>query len=325
MPSIFVSYRRSDVPGHAGRLYDRLVERFGEDHVFKDLDTMEPGADFEEVIRDTVARCDALIAVIGGEWLARNPDGESRLDDPHDWVRLEVAEALRRNVRVIPLLVHGASLPAPSELPEDVRPLTRRHAVVLNEDVWNLQVAQLVEGLQRVMDRPPPPHPGPTDRDNESIQREIDDQPQSPTEDELDYLARGRRIESQPPGEAHEPPLGENDARWTVNLRVSTSRERTLELKFGQTAHLLTVRANLMRADDVGLDGEQLKKSLEPEEYETLRSAFTVRTILFKLVGPQGESQARLRYKQRASVGGLVWLTLDVDGERIYEDGNPDD
>jgi hypothetical protein len=91
MPSIFVSYRRTDAPGHAGRLYDRLVDRFGHASVFKDLDSMEPGADFVEVIEETVARCDALLAVIGRDWLATRESSERRLDDPEDWVRLEIA------------------------------------------------------------------------------------------------------------------------------------------------------------------------------------------------------------------------------------------
>src|SRR3954469_18106471 len=107
MPSIFVSYRRTDAPGHAGRLYDRLVERFGAASVFKDLDSMEPGADFVEVIEETVQRCDALIAVIGRDWLAGSHGGGPRLDDPQDWVRLEIANALRRKVRVVPVLVEG--------------------------------------------------------------------------------------------------------------------------------------------------------------------------------------------------------------------------
>jgi TIR domain len=121
MPSIFVSYRRSDAPGHAGRLYDRLVDRFGEGSVFKDLDSMEPGADFVEVIEDTVARCDALLAVIGRDWLEVNQGGGRRLDDPQDWVRLEIADALKRKIRVVPVLVAGASMPSAADLPEDLQ------------------------------------------------------------------------------------------------------------------------------------------------------------------------------------------------------------
>src|SRR4051812_43256889 len=98
MPKIFLSYRRTDAPGHAGRLYDRLVARFGTGNVFKDLDSLEPGADFVDVIEATVARCDALIAVIGKDWLEAAP-GARRIEDPLDWVRIEIAGALRREIR----------------------------------------------------------------------------------------------------------------------------------------------------------------------------------------------------------------------------------
>jgi hypothetical protein len=149
MTSIFVSYRRSDAPAHAGRLFDRLVERFGEASVFKDLDSMEPGADFVEVIEDTVARCDALIAVIGRDWLAAEQGGARRLDDPEDLVRLEIANALKRKIRVVPALVAGASMPSAADLPEDLQALTRRHAVELSETAWAAQVNQLLDALER--------------------------------------------------------------------------------------------------------------------------------------------------------------------------------
>src|SRR5690349_20337215 len=144
MPSIFLSYRRTDAPGHAGRLYDRLVDRFGENGVFKDVDSMQPGADFGEVIEETVARCDALIAVIGRDWLAADADGLRRLDSPEDWVRLEIGNALKRRVRVIPVLVEDARMPSAADLPEDLQALARRHAVELSESAWNPQVRQFL-------------------------------------------------------------------------------------------------------------------------------------------------------------------------------------
>jgi hypothetical protein len=153
MTSVFVSYRRTDAPAHAGRLFDRLVDRFGQASVFKDLDSMEPGADFEEVIEETVARCDALIAVIGRDWLAAERGGARRLDDPEDLVRLEVANALKRRIRVVPVLVAGASMPSAAELPEDLQPLARRHAVELSETAWGAQVNQLIDALERAFTR----------------------------------------------------------------------------------------------------------------------------------------------------------------------------
>jgi TIR domain-containing protein/type III secretion system-like peptide-binding chaperone len=161
MPSIFLSYRRSDAPGHAGRLYDRLVDRFGETGVFKDLDSMEPGADFGEVIEETVARCDALIAVIGRDWLAADETGVRRLDSPEDWVRLEIGHALKRDVRVIPVLVEGARMPSAVDLPADLQALARRHAVELSESAWNPQVRQLIDALETLLAKAPPPQPVP--------------------------------------------------------------------------------------------------------------------------------------------------------------------
>ena len=151
MPSIFLSYRRTDVPGHAGRLYDRLVDRFGEASVFKDLDSMEPGADFGAVIEDAVARCDALIAVIGRDWLATDEGGLRRLDAPDDWVRLEIGNALKRQVRVIPVLVEGARMPSAADLPADLQALARRHAVELSESAWNPQVRLLIDALEALV------------------------------------------------------------------------------------------------------------------------------------------------------------------------------
>jgi len=147
MPSVFVSYRRADAPAHAGRLYDALAARFGAEHVFKDLDSMEPGVDFVEAIEDAVGRCDVLIAVIGRDWL------QGRLDDPHDWVRLEIARALERGIRVVPVRVQGASMPQPDELPGDLKALGRRHAVELSESTWTVQVNALIDALERESER----------------------------------------------------------------------------------------------------------------------------------------------------------------------------
>ena len=146
---IFVSYRREDSAGHAGRLFDRLVEHFGRDRIFMDIDTIEPGEDFVAVIENAVSSCDVLIAVIGRSWLS--PNGSGRLDRPTDFVRLEIATALRREIRVIPVLVQRASLPKPQELPEDLVKLTRRNAVELTDLRWQTDVEQLISVMERVL------------------------------------------------------------------------------------------------------------------------------------------------------------------------------
>jgi hypothetical protein len=157
MPSIFVSYRRTDAPAHAGRIYDRLVDRFGNANVYKDIDSTAPGADFAEVINQTIVRCDAVVAVIGRDWAPASRRGRQRrpFDDPQDWVRREIAAALERNIRVVPVLVEGAQIPSPDQLPDDVKPLTRRHAVELSETAWTPQLDRLIDALAMPSSMPP--------------------------------------------------------------------------------------------------------------------------------------------------------------------------
>lgn len=114
MAKVFISYRREDSIAYAGRVCDRLQAHFGKGQVFMDIDTLEPGEDFVEVLERTVSACDVLIAIIGRQWLsAKDEDGKSRLDNPEDFVRLEITAALNRGIRVIPALVGGGSMPSP--------------------------------------------------------------------------------------------------------------------------------------------------------------------------------------------------------------------
>jgi TIR domain len=149
LPRIFVCYRRTDAPAHAGRIYDRLVERFGTDNVYRDLDSTTPGADFAEVINETIAKCDALVAVIGRHWRSVAPPWHRGRwqDHSQDWVLREIAAALERNVRVVPVLVEGATMPHSDELPEDVKMFARRHALELSETVWALPLDRLMDSL----------------------------------------------------------------------------------------------------------------------------------------------------------------------------------
>jgi hypothetical protein len=151
-PSVFISYRREDCPGHAGRLFDHLRTRFGGASVFMDVTDIEAGVDFVDVLQRAVGSCDVLLAVIGREWLTcTDRNGRRRLDDPHDFIRLEVGIALTRNVRVIPVLVEGAVVPTASELPSDLEGLTRRQAVELRDARWNADVESLAGVLDRVL------------------------------------------------------------------------------------------------------------------------------------------------------------------------------
>ena len=151
MPKIFISYRRNDSAGHAGRLHDRLVGHFGEGLVFMDVDTIKPGLNFVEVVQEAVGSCDALIAVIGREWLtASDPAGTGgrRLDDPADMVRLEIATAIERDVQVIPVLVQGAQMPRSLDLPENMKGLAYRNALEVSDAGFSSEVGRLIEVLE---------------------------------------------------------------------------------------------------------------------------------------------------------------------------------
>jgi hypothetical protein len=150
--TIFISYRRQQTSGHAGRLYDGLAERFGDDRVFMDV-AIEAGRDFTEQINGAVGACDALIVVLGRDWVTgTDAQGRRRLDDPGDVLRLEVEAALLRGVRVIPALVQGAVMPGEADLPPSLRSLAKRQAVELSDGRWNYDVNRLVVVLERVLE-----------------------------------------------------------------------------------------------------------------------------------------------------------------------------
>jgi hypothetical protein len=145
---IFISYRREETAYPAGWLYDRLADRFGGGQVFKDVDSIQLGDDFVEVITSAVGSCDVLLALIGQEWLAITDEhGRRRLDDPDDFVRLEIEAALTRRVRVIPILVDGARMPRADELPDSLATLVRRQALELSPARFDFDTNRLLKVL----------------------------------------------------------------------------------------------------------------------------------------------------------------------------------
>jgi hypothetical protein len=149
MTRLFISYRRADSAGYAGRLYDHLSQLVGPDALFMDIDDIPPGEDFVKVIEDAISVCDTVLVVIGPQWTeVTNPQGQRRLDDPYDFVRLEIATALKRDIRVIPVLVGGASMPGPSVLPDTLVLLARRNAVELSDNRFKYDVERLVRSLK---------------------------------------------------------------------------------------------------------------------------------------------------------------------------------
>ncbi|PWT97910.1 MAG: hypothetical protein C5B51_30360 [Terriglobia bacterium] len=149
---VFISYRRDDSTGYAITLHDHLAAKFGAEQIFRDIDTILPGDDFHEVIRERVGSCEVLIALIGPNWLTcKGESGERRVDNPDDLVRLEITIALQRKIRVIPVLVGGATPPKAHELCPQLAPLSRRNAVTLTDAAFRRDVTRLIEDIERLI------------------------------------------------------------------------------------------------------------------------------------------------------------------------------
>jgi hypothetical protein len=145
---IFISYRRQETAWPARHLYNELVEHFPAEQVFKDVDNIDPGEDFVERTTAAVASCDVLLALIGPRWLTMtDKDGRRRIDDPKDYVRVEIETALTRQIRVIPILVDGAQMPGSDELPATLAPLVRRNAVEINPITFDTE--RMITAVQK--------------------------------------------------------------------------------------------------------------------------------------------------------------------------------
>ncbi|MCL4878322.1 MAG: FHA domain-containing protein [Anaerolineae bacterium] len=158
MPRIFISYRRADSRKDVGRIYDRLVDAFGKENIFKDVDSIPLGKDFREVLREAVAQCDVLLAIIGRHWLdIKDENGNRRLDDPGDFVRIEIESGLQRDsCLVIPVLVDNAILPRADALPTDLRELTFKNATVVRDDPdFHNDVTRIIRELSRISESEP--------------------------------------------------------------------------------------------------------------------------------------------------------------------------
>jgi hypothetical protein len=145
---IYISYRRADASGYAGRLYDDLSARLGPERVFTVVDTLSPGEDWAAPIGRALAASSLVLVVIGPDWLgSTSADGRRRIDDPDDYVRFEVEAALRSDTRVIPALVGGARMPSTEELPPGLAPLARRQSIELSDARWSHDIEVLYRAL----------------------------------------------------------------------------------------------------------------------------------------------------------------------------------
>jgi acetyl-CoA carboxylase biotin carboxyl carrier protein len=209
---IFICYRREESSGHAGRLYDHLSAHFSPGQIFMDIDMIEPGLDFAEVIRNAVSSCDAMIVVIGRQWQSlTDAEGRVRLHNPDDFVHMEISTALERKIRVIPVLVQGATMPRPTDLTEPLAGLSGKQALNLsNERLWKHDIRTLINLLEGLgiapVEGPPeeqkqPEEAGPTEEEEQPEDFHIITSPlvgtfyRSPSPTSNDFVRVGSRIE----------------------------------------------------------------------------------------------------------------------------------
>ena len=194
MPGIMLSYRREDASAYAGRLYDRLAAEFGRDTVFMDIDTIRPGDDFVDIIEQTLAIADVVLVIIGPRWAdAEDSAGRRRLEQPNDFVRLEVATALEGQTRVIPVLVGGAVMPIEDQLPGELVPLVRRNAVEVSDTRFHSDADRLIEVLGAAL----PSHGEPDDAPRPAVPPALNSSaPEEHTEDPLARVGHITWIES---------------------------------------------------------------------------------------------------------------------------------
>jgi hypothetical protein len=150
MAGVFISYRRSDSDVAAGRLADDLMEIFGRNAIFRDVDTLEPGENYVAALDHALDSCAAVIAMIGPRWSdVTDTAGRRRLEDPDDWVRVEIKRSLERGIRVIPVLI-SATMPPAADIPADLQPLLKRQALEISDRHWKQDIELLAQALEKV-------------------------------------------------------------------------------------------------------------------------------------------------------------------------------
>jgi hypothetical protein len=238
---VFISYRRDDSAAEAGRLCDRLVPKYGADNVFKDVDSIPLGIDFREVLGEAVGRCQVLLAIIGRQWLSiATPSGGRRLDDPRDFVRVEIEAALQRDIPVIPVLVSGAAMPGEDQLPSSLQALVFRNGLpVRNDPDFHRDVDRILKRLDEILQAPtpPPPPPPPVKTLAEQLAElmthvaQIHEQAKELAEKQQDYAGAARLIE--------ELPEGHRQAKLYADLCRRRDRVAELEKAVGEAVRRL--------------------------------------------------------------------------------------
>src|SRR6266403_3486394 len=148
MGTVFISYRRETTAGEARALFNELLGKLGKNSVFMDVDSIALGRDFRGALQKTLESCDLMLVLIGRDWAdVKDEEGRTRFENPGDFVRLEIEAALKRDIVVTPILVQGAHMPAPEQLPEEIRDLAYRHSFELSHNRWESDVREMIRRL----------------------------------------------------------------------------------------------------------------------------------------------------------------------------------
>lgn len=226
---IFISYRREETAGQAGRLYDHLSDRYGEARVFMDVDSIAIGTDFTKAVIQAVSGCTILLALIGRHWSSiTDTRGIRRLDYPQDFVRVEIETALQRDIRVVPVLVDGAALPQAAELPPGLRPLVARQALELTHTGFRSEVSRLIAAVDDVLGA-------------------------KPGRSAADLNTPSRAIASQP-------------GRWKLETVETKWGGCSVRLISGGEAHYITWNFPTLGAETIVVDGQTVHKGIRSKQ-----------------------------------------------------------
>jgi hypothetical protein len=267
---IFLSYRREDTQHIAGRLADRLVDRFGAEQVFMDVDSIEPGMEFAKAIELAVSRCKVLIVLIGTNWVnIVDEQGNRRIDDPNDFVALEVKAALQRGIRVIPVLADGARPPSRDELPSSLQLLTGRHAIRVDHESFQSDVTRLIGAVSSVLLVP-----------FETATVAADDQKQEPTQLKEEPL-KDEPAQLTPVGADRQPAFDQERwqnrvarQEWSAQLLDKGEKEWTVLLSLTFEDHRIkkTQTEPLTTRDHLFVDGTKFGSNALPRNWDASAS-----------------------------------------------------
>ncbi len=236
MAHIFLSYRRDDCAGFAGRLADALEAEFGLGSVFRDIDDIGPGEDFVHTIASHLQQVNAVVVMIGPRWLAAGADGQPRLNHPGDFVRQEIETALESGKPVIPLLVSGASMPGADSLPDAIAGLSRRQAMVLSDGNWRGDVERLVMSLRGLV-----PH------EASATNRRRRTPVLAAAAVGLVVLALGINAWRQPPADTVAPAIHDITGRWTAQVKYDWGDQHDEVFEFEYRGDELAGTATYLR------------------------------------------------------------------------------